>query len=75
MTVRMRHTKSHTANRRAHHALSKPTVSVDSKTGSIHLRHRASPITGAYKGRTVIDIASKVLKKQQKKADKQKQAR
>lgn len=67
MVVRMRHTRAHTRNRRSHHAVSKPTVSVDSKNGSVHMRHRMSPVTGTYKGRQIIDVASKLLKKDQKK--------
>lgn len=64
MVVRMRHTRAHTANRRSHHKLSAPAVSVDSKTGTVHLRHRAS-IDGMYKGRQVIgDPVKKVAKKQ-----------
>ncbi|HWC57473.1 MAG TPA: 50S ribosomal protein L32 [Candidatus Paceibacterota bacterium] len=63
MVVRMRHTRAHTANRRSHHALKRPAFSTD-KSGTLHLRHRAS-IDGAYKGRTVTgDPVKKVLKKQ-----------
>lgn len=66
MVVRMRHTKSHTANRRSHHALTAPKVVVDAKTGGTHLRHRIDMTTGIYKGRKVIDVVSKVAKKQAK---------
>ncbi len=66
MVVRMRHTRSHTANRRSHHALKSPALSKDA-SGSMHIRHRAS-IDGLYKGRSVIgDPVKKVLKKQGKK--------
>lgn len=62
----MRHTRAHTANRRSHHALKGSAISTD-KTGTVHLRHRAS-LDGVYKGRTVIgDPVKKVLKKQGKK--------
>ena len=65
MVVRMRHTRAHTANRRAHHALKSPALSKDA-SGSLHLRHRAT-LDGMYKGRTVIgDPVKKVLKKQGK---------
>lgn len=59
MTVRMRHTKAHTRNRRAHHALSNPALTKDSKTGAVSMRHRVSPQTGEYKGRKVIEVKSK----------------
>lgn len=62
----MRHTKSHTKNRRSHHALTAPKFTVDAKTGSSHLRHRLDMSTGMYRGRKVIDVAAKVAKKQAK---------
>jgi len=51
MTVRMRHTRSHTKNRRSHHALAKPALSKD-ESGTFHLRHRAGA-GGTYRGRKV----------------------
>lgn len=60
----MRHTKSHTANRRSHHALSAPKHVTDAKTGSTHLRHRVDMKTGMYNGKKVLDVVSKVAKKQ-----------
>ena len=66
MVVRMRHTKSHTANRRSHHALEAPKVTTDPKTGAVHLRHRVDMTTGMYRGRKVIDVVAKVAKKQSK---------
>jgi len=53
MTVRMRHTRSHTKNRRSHHALAKPALSKD-EAGNVHLRHRMSKTSGTYRGRKVI---------------------
>ena len=58
MSVRMRHTRAHTKNRRSHHSLSEPAVSNESKDGA-HLRHRVSPITGKYKGEQVIEVKTK----------------
>jgi ribosomal protein L32 len=58
MSVRMRHTRAHSANRRSHHALSEPAVSNDAKDGA-HLRHRVSPITGKYKGEQVLNLSKK----------------
>lgn len=61
MSVRMRHTRAHSANRRSHHALGNPAVSDDAKDGQ-HLRHRVSPITGKYKGRQILDLTKKSKK-------------
>lgn len=62
MTVRMRHTRGHSNNRRSHHALAKPALSKD-EAGNAHLRHRVSKATGTYRGRKVIDITAKLDKK------------
>jgi ribosomal protein L32 len=62
----MRHTKSHTANRRSHHALEAPKFTLDAKTGSMHLRHRVDMATGMYKGKKVIDVTAKAVKKAKK---------
>ena len=67
MVVRMRHTRAHTRNRRAHHALKAPAITLEG--GMPALRHRASK-AGVYKGKTVAKVAAKVdrkLKKQQTK--------
>lgn len=70
MVVRMRHTRAHTANRRSHHALKGATLSTD-KSGSVHIRHRAS-LDGVYKGRQVVGDPVKKVAKKQKKASKAK---
>jgi ribosomal protein L32 len=70
----MRHTRSHTANRRSHHALKAPALSKDS-SGTLHIRHRAT-IDGVYKGRSVSgDPVKKVMKKQGIKSTKKSQAK
>jgi len=66
MVVRMRHTKSQRNRTRSHHRLDKPAVTLDKNTNVPHLRHRASLQTGQYKGRTVIDVAAKIAKKNKK---------
>ncbi len=66
MVVRMRSTKAHRNNRRSHDGLSKPAVTLDKNTNVPHLRHRASTVTGQYKGRIVIDVAGKIAKKAKK---------
>ena len=66
MVVRMRHTRSQRGNTRSHHALSSPAVTLDKNTNVPHLRHRASTVTGQYKGRTVLDLQKKLDKKTKK---------
>lgn len=64
----MRHTRAHTANRRSHHALQGGALTTDTKSGVMHIRHRAA-LDGTYKGRSVIgDPVKKVMKKQGKKS-------
>ena len=69
MVIRMRHTRSHTKNRRTHHKLIKPTLSKD-KGGVLHVRHRASLVTGQYRGRQVVDVEAQIAKKEQKRKKK-----
>lgn len=66
MVIRMRHTKSHTRNRRSHHKIDGPTLSRDEKTGTVHMRHRVCAETGIYRGRKIIDVAKIVEKKHDK---------
>lgn len=66
MVVRMRHTRAHTGNRRSHHGLTGVALTVDTNTGSTHVRHRMDPKTGMYRGRKVVDLVAKVEKKQAK---------
>ena len=70
MTVRMRHTRSHTNNRRSHHALKNPALSKD-ESGNSHLRHRVSLKTGTYRGRKVIDFSAQLEKKTKKAKEKE----
>lgn len=69
MTVRMRHTRSHTKNRRSHHALANPALSKDA-SGASHLRHRMSPTTGLYRGRKVVDLGAKAIRQASKTKEK-----
>ena len=59
MSVRMRVTRSHTGNRRSHHALKEPRLSKCAECGAQHLRHRMCPECGNYRGRQVVDVAGK----------------
>lgn len=64
MVVRMRHTKSHTANRRSHHAL-KPVAMVKcANCGALKISHKVCETCGVYRGKKIIDVAEKVAKKQ-----------
>ncbi|PIP86831.1 50S ribosomal protein L32 [Candidatus Campbellbacteria bacterium CG22_combo_CG10-13_8_21_14_all_36_13] len=63
MTVRMRHTKGHTRNRRAHHSLEEPRLSTCANCGKPHLRHKMCDTCGKYKGRQVVDMDTRVAKK------------
>jgi ribosomal protein L32 len=64
MVIRMRHTRAHTGNRRSHHALktAKNTITAEGQ------RHCVDPETGMYRGRQVIDVTKKALKKAKKAA-------
>ena len=59
MVIRMRHTRSHTANRRSHHALKTPTLAICSNCEAKHRPHHMCQECGFYKGRLVIDMKAK----------------
>ncbi len=59
MVIRMRHTRSHTANRRSHHALTAPNLAVCKNCGSSHRPHHMCLNCGFYNGRVVIDLLAK----------------
>ena len=59
MTVRMRHTRAHTGNRRSHHALKAPQISTCPNCGAPYMRHRACPTCGIYRGHEVVDMVAK----------------
>ena len=56
MVIRMRHTRSHTKNRRSHHALKAPAMAVCSNCGANHRPHHMCLDCGFYKGRQVMDL-------------------
>ncbi len=60
MSVRMRHTRSHTNNRRSHHALSANAIVTDKESGALRLPHRLDETTGMYRGKQV--LPKKVMK-------------
>ncbi|MFA6095662.1 MAG: 50S ribosomal protein L32 [Candidatus Paceibacterota bacterium] len=63
----MRATRSARNNRRSHHALTNPAIS--KQDGVVHLRHRASALTGKYKNLVVIDVEKKLAKRAKKAKD------
>lgn len=54
MSVRMRHTSSHTKNRRSHHALTAASIVTDKESGALRLPHRLDETTGMYRGKQII---------------------
>jgi len=66
MTVRMRHTRAHTANRRSHHSLKSVNFTLCDKCGTPKMPHRVCANCGTYKGKDVLDITKKILKKEKK---------
>lgn len=75
MSVRMRHTRAHTGNRRSHHALTAPRLSKCPKCSQDHLRHRVCENCGSYRGKEVIDVVAKLEKKDSKRKAKEQSAR
>ncbi len=67
MSVRMRHTSSHTKNRRSHHALSAASIVTDKDSGALRLPHRLDETTGMYRGKQILP-----KKEMKAKADKEK---
>ena len=66
MVVRMRHTKSHTANRRSHHALVSVAFAKCENCGAPKLRHTVCAACGHYRGKKVLDLIKKTEKRQKK---------
>ena len=53
MSIRMRHTKGHTANRRSHHALVGIRAVKDKESGNLRLPHHLDEATGMYRGKQI----------------------
>lgn len=66
MVVRMRHTKSHTANRRSHHALKSGSFVKCENCTELKKPHTVCKSCGFYRGMKVVDLVKKVEKKQKK---------
>lgn len=59
MSVRMRHTRGHTGNRRSHHALDETKAVKDSASGNLRLPHRVDETTGMYRGKQIAPLKEK----------------
>lgn len=62
----MRNTRSHTNNRRSHHALVQDQLAKCPKCGQFKLSHRICENCGTYNGREVLDVLAKLTKKEKK---------
>ncbi|NQV88148.1 MAG: 50S ribosomal protein L32 [Parcubacteria group bacterium] len=72
MVIRMRSTRSHTANRRSHHRLKSMSFSVCPDCKKPKENHKACGNCGKYNGRVVTDVHAKMAKKAAKNKDKDK---
>lgn len=59
----MRHTRSHTGNRRSHHALKAANLSKCSNCGELHRPHHMCLACGFYNGRQVMDLKAEKSKR------------
>ena len=66
MVVRMRSTKSHTGNRRSHHAIESTSFSKCENCKVLKRRHTVCSSCGYYRGKKVLDLVKKAEKKQKK---------
>jgi len=59
----MRHTRAHTGNRRAHHALKAANLAKCSNCGAGHRPHHMCLECGFYNGRQVMDLGAEKAKR------------
>lgn len=71
MSIRMRHTSSHTRKRRSHHNLNVAAFSKCPKCGKEKIPHKLCENCGFYKGKEVIDVLKKLTKKEKQKKEKE----
>ena len=62
MSIRMRHTKGHSANRRSHHALTAIKPVKDKESGNLRLPHHLDEVTGMYRGKQIFTPRVKIVK-------------
>ena len=72
MSVRMRHTRGHTNNRRSHHGIKEPLISKCSTCNAPHIRHHVCEVCGMYRGRKVLNMEKKQEKLLKKAKEKEK---
>lgn len=68
MSIRMRHTRGHTGNRRSHHALKAMKIITDASSGALRLPHRVDETTGTYRGKQIFTPKVKAKKAEHKHA-------
>lgn len=66
MSIRMRHTRGHTGNRRSHHALKGVKTLKDASSGALRLPHRVDETTGMYRGKQIFTPKTKTPKAEHK---------
>lgn len=71
MVIRMRHTRSHTNQRRSHHAKKSAVLPACSKCGEPKPPHVICRNCGFYRGKQVLDVLKKLTKKEKKKKEKE----
>jgi large subunit ribosomal protein L32 len=71
MVVRMRHTKGHRNQRRAHHKVRQTKPTQCGHCGFLVQPHVICTNCGYYAGRQVIDVLAKLDKKERKKKEKE----
>ncbi len=74
MVVRMRSTRSHTGNRRSHHALKSTSFAKCENCKALKMRHSVCKDCGFYRGKKVIDLVNKTEKRQAKAKAKKREA-
>ncbi len=66
----MRHTRSHTRNRRSHHALVDGAIVKDKESGNLRLPHRIDEATGMYRGKLIVPERKAEVKAEKKRREK-----